>query len=118
MNVLSLFFLFLKLIRSEGRLAADRAAFLFGEPSVNAACIVLVSTLQRFDLASAREVLHADEAGLSLCPSLVPPLRLNSINFLHAVAATDLSSVLTQLHQLLVCHAVHIGVVRVLGIIL
>ena len=77
-----------------------------------------MSTFENLDLLSAREIIHADEAGLGLSQSPIPSLRRNSINFLSSIAAADLPGILTQLHQLFVCHAIDVGVVRILGVIL
>ena len=77
-----------------------------------------MSTYENLDLLSAREIIHADEAGLGLSQSPIPSLRRNSIKFLSSIPAADLPGVLTQLHQLFVCHAVDIGVFGILGIIL
>ena len=77
-----------------------------------------MSTSENLDLLSTREIFHADQAGLGLSQSLIPSFRRNSINFLSSIATADLAGVLTQLHQLFVCHAIDVRVVGILGIIL
>lgn len=98
---------------SDRRLGANGAALLLFEPRVDAVGVVLVLAPQLLVVLRHLEVFHADQARVALCAARVPePLR-NAIDLRLLIASIHVAIFLAELHELLVCHPVHVGVIWV-----
>ena len=70
-------------------------------------------TAQCFHLLSRSEILHANQASLFLGSAAVPGSGRYGVDLSLCVAAAHSTCLVLHLHQLLVGHPVHVGVVRI-----
>ena len=102
---------------SKNRLVTNRTPLLALEPLVNALWVVLVRTIwQLLEFLVSLEVFEAYRAGFFNSITSPEPRSLPYlVDLLGCQSLADLAIAVLELHELLVCHAIGIRVVRIVG---